>query len=842
MTDFYDDPEDGEHRRWKRGWIVLTSIALALACGIILPPLVNANRFRARLAHDLSAALGRPVQMDNVRLRLLPRPGFDFENFEVAAEPQFGAEPVVRAAEVTVGIRLLPLWRGRIEVATISLTDASLNIERNHQGQWNFSSLLERTAQLPAQSSTGHAQANAPAPFPYLEVTNGRINFKRGPEKLPFSFTDAEFSLWLANPGEWRLRFRATPVRTDLNAAYTGDLRLEGNVRRAISGASGAQVALQGSWRHAPLGQVSRVLTGEDRGWRGDATMEFTLTGGSNTANAQAQIRVDGLRREDFVPAANLPLQADCTASLDLSAQMLKTASCTTATGAGHVMLSATSLLLQPGVAQNTSTVGVALDRAPADWLLASLRLVRQGLSPNLHANGDISGSFIYDAQAAAHLSGHAAWQNGALALDGSNTPPLRLPDVVVDAAAEPRKIPHARHGVATAATLPFGPIQLQPVALDLGTDAPLKLSGALDRQGYSLTVDGSAQLQRAVPLLRALGFARWAVLHRVSGDAQADLRIRDFWMRSPATPPAIVEGTATLHNVSADTAWLPGTVLLAQGKVSLSEKLVAWQGLQWTWAGAKFDGAATRTSLCSGAADCGWRMTAHTPALDLQQIVNVFQPSATDELASLFRGATSEGWPPFQIDLNADSLTAGRLSIAHFSAGMAAANAALKITRCSGVALAGEMECDGSVALDHGTAQLSIAVSHATLAAAGALFKEKWGTGTAEASADLKLQRGNAPAGTFTAMLHDASFAGAPPASPFAHVQSWQMSGQILGDHLQLDRSLLAAGAHDFSVTGSIGFDRRLNLSVAPAETPVGVPPPASQHIGGTVASPRMQ
>ena len=137
-----------------RAVLVVFTVVLVLVGAVVLPPLVNANRFRAKLATSLSAALGRPVQLIHVTLRLLPRPGFAFENLEVAEDPAFGAEPVMRAASVTVGVRLLPLWRGRIEVATISLDQASLNVARNAAGHWNFESLLQRTAQLPATLPT----------------------------------------------------------------------------------------------------------------------------------------------------------------------------------------------------------------------------------------------------------------------------------------------------------------------------------------------------------------------------------------------------------------------------------------------------------------------------------------------------------------------------------------------------------------------------------------------------------------------------------------------------------------------------------------------------------------
>ncbi len=239
-------PRHTPMRRWGIG---LTAVVLAVVSAVVLPPLINANRLRGKLAAGLSAELGRPVRMDSVRVRLLPRPGFEIDNLEVADDPAFGAEPVLRAASVTAAVRLLPLWRARLEVATISMREVSLNITRNAAGRWNFESILERTAQLPAAARgarpTGTAGAKRSAgsgpQFPYLEVTEGRVNFKRGAEKLPLSFTDAEFALWLETPNEWRLRFRAEPVRTDLNAPYTGEVKVEGSVRAADAAGRGVQ-------------------------------------------------------------------------------------------------------------------------------------------------------------------------------------------------------------------------------------------------------------------------------------------------------------------------------------------------------------------------------------------------------------------------------------------------------------------------------------------------------------------------------------------------------------------------------------------------------------------------
>ena len=80
-----------------------------------------------------------------MQLRFLPRPGFDLENVVVYEDPAFGAEPMLRAAEVTAVVRLTSLVRGRLDISRLELTEPSLNLVRREDGRWNLETLLSRT-------------------------------------------------------------------------------------------------------------------------------------------------------------------------------------------------------------------------------------------------------------------------------------------------------------------------------------------------------------------------------------------------------------------------------------------------------------------------------------------------------------------------------------------------------------------------------------------------------------------------------------------------------------------------------------------------------------------------
>src|SRR5438270_8365884 len=85
---------------------IITVFAVLCALAVLLPPFINANRFRKRLAASASGALGRPVTIGDVRVQLLPRPGFQMTEFTVGDDPAFSGEPMIRADKVTATLRL----------------------------------------------------------------------------------------------------------------------------------------------------------------------------------------------------------------------------------------------------------------------------------------------------------------------------------------------------------------------------------------------------------------------------------------------------------------------------------------------------------------------------------------------------------------------------------------------------------------------------------------------------------------------------------------------------------------------------------------------------------------
>ena len=133
---------------WMRVVLVATILVLFLMA-IFLPPLINLGKYRRRITASMSEALGRPVYVGGMQLRLLPMPGIVMSDLTVDEDSAFGSEPALHATSVIASLRITSLWRGRLEVSRISLDDANLNLVRNASGEWSLGSILLRASQIP---------------------------------------------------------------------------------------------------------------------------------------------------------------------------------------------------------------------------------------------------------------------------------------------------------------------------------------------------------------------------------------------------------------------------------------------------------------------------------------------------------------------------------------------------------------------------------------------------------------------------------------------------------------------------------------------------------------------
>jgi len=316
---------------------IMWAALLLVLLGLFLPPFINVNRYRRRVAEAIGRALGREVSVSNIELKLLPRPGLVLSNFVVAEDPAYGAEPMLRSATVTAYIRLTSLWRGRLEIGTLDLDSPSLNLVRRSDGHWNLEELIERTSRA-ASAPTTKTRPEARARFPYVKASTGRINFKLGQVKKAFAFTDADFALWLESESQWGIRLDGRPVRTDVPVHDTGIIKLDGRFQRGMT-VRDTPVNFKLALTDGPLGQITMLIYGRDRGWRGTVRSTATLTGTPAALGMTLDTQVDDFRRYDIALGEALRMKVHCTASYSSPADALQDLQCESPVGAGIIQV-----------------------------------------------------------------------------------------------------------------------------------------------------------------------------------------------------------------------------------------------------------------------------------------------------------------------------------------------------------------------------------------------------------------------------------------------------------------------------------------------------------------------
>jgi AsmA protein len=471
-------PEDLEPRpftpppRHRVLWTLAAIVVLFLLA--VIPPLVHVNRYQRQIAQSISQSLGRPVRMGEVSLTLLPFPGFTIKEFNVADDPAFSSEPVIHATSVMARLRWRSLWLRRVEFSRITLTDASVNLVRRGDGNWNFESILLQASRMPA-APTGQRGAGDRPRFPYIEASGARINVKMGLEKLPFSLTDADFALWLPEAQQYRVRLEAHPARTDAAVTDTGVMRLEGTVGRAATLAA-VPVDLHAAWTAAPLGAASLVLAGRDMGFRGELTFDATLQGTAGDNALATRLQLERVRRADFVPARLLDIDLRCTARALGNLHRLEDVRC----GAGGLTVTGeVADTLSPG----TANLQADLKDFPAAALTDLLHLASARVAPGLTLGGTASLHAACCTPGQWLTAGELNITQAVLA-DGDATP-----FVAGDLSGQWRD----------------GAFDLPAIPLNLGESKPALLGVRVDGTGYQLSLAGPARRDRLEALAAAV-------------------------------------------------------------------------------------------------------------------------------------------------------------------------------------------------------------------------------------------------------------------------------------------------------------------------------------------------
>jgi AsmA protein len=140
-------------------YVIAGVVVVLILVAVLLPFVVDANRFRPEIESSLNTALNRKVDIGNIRLTILSG-GVTVENITISDDPSFNTGPFLKAKSLSVNLELLPLIFSRaIHVTGLTIDQPSVTLLRSPAGTWNFSTLGAKQT----ESKNASAASSAPS-------------------------------------------------------------------------------------------------------------------------------------------------------------------------------------------------------------------------------------------------------------------------------------------------------------------------------------------------------------------------------------------------------------------------------------------------------------------------------------------------------------------------------------------------------------------------------------------------------------------------------------------------------------------------------------------------------
>ena len=269
---------------------------LLVLAALILPSLINLDRYRTALASRAGRALGRDVTLGDLRFSLWGGLGAEARDIKIAQVHGFGTEPFLAADALRVHVQLLPLLQGQIRVTSAVLERPRILVSRRRDGPWSVDDLFHP----PVEPSAPRRQAEAPRPgkaaplgallLSEVSIRNGEVTLldeSRSPI-IRLALSDLDLTVRQGQSPD------ALSIRSQGRLSSPGSGRVEAAGSLSLGGGDGPSLDLTLTIHDAEAAPLLQPFLEKESALRitGPLTGEVRVTG--------------GLARTSFVGAADL--------------------------------------------------------------------------------------------------------------------------------------------------------------------------------------------------------------------------------------------------------------------------------------------------------------------------------------------------------------------------------------------------------------------------------------------------------------------------------------------------------------------------------------------------------
>ena len=280
--------------------VLAVLIVLAVVGFGIFIATFDADRYRPQLVQKMEQAIGRPVELDRIRLAWAGGIAVQLRGLRIG-DKSGASEPLLDVDSVSAVIRLSPLLRRKVEVASIVVQHPRVRVSRDAQGRINLTGLGAAAAPV---ARSGAPAAAAPPAEGSVPFEADRVRIEDGAVHWVDAAAQPPADLWLR-----RIDVSIEPIappaplNIDARAALGGDrqnLRLAARVSLPLGGRPLAIEDLSLEADALPLEQLAPPAAGDAPRIRGrlSAAVEGsipTLAAASlaRTAAARGTIKIN---------------------------------------------------------------------------------------------------------------------------------------------------------------------------------------------------------------------------------------------------------------------------------------------------------------------------------------------------------------------------------------------------------------------------------------------------------------------------------------------------------------------------------------------------------------------
>ena len=308
----------GENKKKFGVFKIIAIVVVVFIIGLIaIYFFIDVNQFKPEIESKLSTALGRDVKTGNLRLSLLSG-AVGADDIVIADDPAFGSAPFLQAKSLMVGIELKPLIFSReVRITEITLNNPSINLIRNAQGRWNFSSLGGQDPgggnEYDGNASGGMSEKDIA--IEQIRISNGTITIDQGGKnRKPSTYSDVNIS---ASELSFSSEF---PFKLSASLPGGGSLSLEGKAG-PISQIDLIATPIAANLAVKKLDLVESGFVSPDTGLAGIIDFEGELRSSGRQMESKGTAKADRLQLVKGGSPASRPVSLDYSVNYDLKQQ-----------------------------------------------------------------------------------------------------------------------------------------------------------------------------------------------------------------------------------------------------------------------------------------------------------------------------------------------------------------------------------------------------------------------------------------------------------------------------------------------------------------------------------------